>query len=194
MQALKGIDKSALLIAVISVVSPFLMPFPGSALQRMPQPRRAVIQNNVIQKLQKEGNFRLFLSALNETGLANALETGKGPYTIFAPNDRAFSSLSQQTFKQLFADKARLKNVLRYHIVQRKLVSGGIKYDALRTLSGEFLMSNVNSAHNITVGGALVTKGDMTCRNGVVHAIDQVLFPQTGMESLALGDAVSNVH
>ncbi len=191
MLTIKGLDRSAVLIAAISVVTPFLLPLPGSAVQH-PYPRRTVtrhvIPNNVVQKMQKEGNFRIFLQGLRDTGMATALETGRGPYTIFAPNDRAFASMTKESFTHLFQDKNRLKTVLRHHIVPRHIESDDIKFDSLRTLLGDFLMTNVSSAKTITVGGAVVKKADMKCRNGVVFSIDSVVFPLTGMESIAMGE------
>ncbi len=190
MLTIKGFDRAALLIAAISLATPYLLPYPGSAIQRASQTfvRRHTIPNNVVQKMQREGNFRIFLQALRDTGIAYALETGNGPYTVFAPNDRAFASLSKDAFTQLFKDKERLKIVLKHHIVPRSVESKDLKFDSLRTLSGDFLMTNVTPAKSITVAGAVVNKADMKCRNGVVHSIDAVVFPLTGMETLAMSE------
>lgn len=191
-------DRSALIIAIISATTPFLLPYPGSAVQHVSQAaihrinrsatvsRRAVLPNNVVQRLQREGNFRMFLQALRDTGMVQILETSRGPFTVFAPTDRAFASLSKDTFNQLFQDRARLKSVIKYHIVPKKVNSANIKFDSLRTLSGEYLMTNVTSTRAISVAGAVVVKQDMDCRNGVIHSIDSVLFPLTGMETVAM--------
>lgn len=189
MLTLKGFDRSALIIATLSAMTPLLLPSPGLAVQVPQHLRRHVISNNVVQKLQQEGNFRMFLEALRVTGMQYPLETGRGPYTIFAPNDRAFASLSKDTFTKLFQDKARLKQIVKYHIVQKRLMSSNIKFDSLRTLTGDFLMTNINSAKTITVSSALINKPDITCRNGVIHSIDTVLFPLTGMENLAMNES-----
>lgn len=190
MLIIKGFDRKAFTIALVALISPILMPLPGSALQRMYTPRpvmaKHVISNNIVEKLQKEGNFRILVQALRETGLAYPLETERGPYTLFAPNDRAFSSLSKDSFTKLFQDKTRLRNILKYHIVPRRVETADIKFDSLRTLSGDFLMTNVSPAKTITVAGAVVNKADITCRNGVIHSIDTIMFPLTGMENLAM--------
>ncbi len=60
--------------------------------------------------MQREGNFRIFLQGLRDTGMATALETGRGPYTIFAPTDRAFASMTKNAYNQLFEDKNRLED------------------------------------------------------------------------------------
>ena len=130
----------------------------------------------------------MFLQALRETGMSYALETGYGPYTVFAPNDRAFSGLTKDAFTKLFQDKTRLKTILKYHIVPRRVETADIKFDSLRTLSGDFLMTNVSPAKTITVGGAVVNKADIFCRNGVIHSIDTIMFPLTGMENLAMAE------
>ena len=96
----RGLDRSALTIAIISAATPLLLPYPGSAIQHTSQAtgnvsrlRRAIIPNNVVRRLEREGNFRLFLQALRDTGMQSMLETGRGPFTVFAPTDRAFASL-----------------------------------------------------------------------------------------------------
>ncbi len=191
MLTIKGSDRAAIIIAAISIATPILLPYPGTALQRTYTKRtvtRHVIPNNVIQKMQREGNFRIFLQGLRDTGMATALETGRGPYTIFAPNDRAFASMTKEAYNQLFEDKNRLKTVLKHHIVPRHIESDDIKFDSLRTLSGDFLMTNVSPAKTITVAGAVVKKADIKCRNGVVFSIDSVVFPLTGMESIAMAE------
>lgn len=198
----RGLDRSALTIAIISAATPLLLPCPGSAIQHTSQAairnatgnvshlRRAIIPNNVVRRLEREGNFRLFLQALRDTGMQSMLETGRGPFTVFAPTDRAFASLSRETFTQLFQNKARLKNILQYHIVRKRVSGANIKFDSLRTLGGQYLMTNVTNNKAITVAGAVVIKQDMQCRNGVVHSIDSVLFPLTGMETLAMSKGV----
>lgn len=189
MSRLKDFDCLAFLIVAVSLLMPLLLPFPGSALQHQRVVHRPIISNNVVQKLQQEGNFRTFLQALRATGMQRVLETNKGPYTVFAPNDRAFSRLSTAAFKHLFEDKARLRNIVRYHIVPKRLLASNLKFDALKTLTGDFLMTNINSKQQVSVAGAVVNKADMSCRNGVVHSIDSVLFPLTGMETLAMSEA-----
>ena len=186
MSRLKDFDCLAFIIVAVSLLMPLLLPFPGSALQHHTVVQRRVINNNVVQKLQQEGNFRFFLQALRASGMQGVLETNKGPYTVFAPNDRAFASLSNSAFKHLFEDKTRLRNIVRYHIVPKRVLSSNVKFDALKTLTGDFLMTNINSQHQVSVSGAVVTKADMSCRNGIVHSIDSVLFPLTGMETLAM--------
>lgn len=192
MSRLKDFDCLAFVIVAISLLMPLFLPFPGSALQHRPVVQRRVISNNVVQKLQQEGNFRFFLQALRASGMQGVLETNRGPYTVFAPNDRAFSSLSSTAFKQLFEDKTRLKNIVKYHIVPKRILASSVKFDALKTLTGDFLMTNINSQQQVSVSGAVVTKADMSCRNGVVHSIDAVLFPLTGMETLAMSKNTEN--
>lgn len=184
-----GIESIAFALISMGLIAPIALPEPGSAMQRPHDSfssKRPVIANNIVQKLQKEGNFRLFLSSLKDTGMDTMLETQRGPFTVFAPNDRAFASLSKDSFTKLFEDKTRLKSILRYHIVAKKVTSSELKFDSLRTLSGDFLMTNVNGARAVTVSGGLVNKPDIMCRNGVVHSIDTVLFPLNGMENLAM--------
>lgn len=189
MLRMNGLESFAFALAGVGLMLPIALPAPGSALGRVNYSHgmhRSVVSNNIVQKMQKEGNFRMFLSALKETDMDTPLISGRGPYTVFAPTDRAFASLSKDSFNKLFQDKTRLKTILKYHIVPRKVVSNDIKFDSLRTLSGDFLMTNISPSKSISIAGAVVTKPDIMCGNGVIHSIDTVLTPLTGMENLAM--------
>ena len=47
---------------------------------------------NIIDTAIAAGNFTTFMSAVKTVGLTDTL-TGKGPFTIFAPADEAFTKL-----------------------------------------------------------------------------------------------------
>ena len=73
---------------------------------------------NIIDTLRAAGNFKTLLSALEESGLTETLK-GAGPFTIFAPNDAAFSKLSKEVLATL-RDRAKLRKLLIYHVAAGK--------------------------------------------------------------------------
>ena len=50
---------------------------------------------------------------------ADLVETlkGKGPFTVFAPTDEAFSKIPKKDLDALLKDKKKLAAILTYHVV-----------------------------------------------------------------------------
>src|SRR5271170_2933107 len=63
-------------------------------------------------------SFQTLYDGLQQAfGLDKTLK-GPGPYTVFAPSDKAFRRLSDEDRHALFDDKPRLRRTLMYHIVE----------------------------------------------------------------------------
>jgi len=116
-----------------------------------------------------------FTKLVNEAGIADTLK-GPGPYTLFAPTDDAFKSVPPATMAKLSADKALLKSVLSYHVVENKLPKAEVKNASVKTLQGGNVALS-RSGDFVTVEDAVVTQPDVAATNGVVHVIDRVLMP-----------------
>jgi uncharacterized surface protein with fasciclin (FAS1) repeats len=137
------------------------------------------MSKDIIDTASAAGNFKTLSSALKEAGLVVTLKSG-GPYTVFAPTDAAFEKLPKAEVDALLKDKAKLKNVLLFHVLPGTLPSSTVRRmsdgDKVKTVSGkEFTLGLKDS--QVTVNGALVSKTDITASNGVIHAIDSVIMP-----------------
>jgi uncharacterized surface protein with fasciclin (FAS1) repeats len=119
------------------------------------------------------------LSTLNglvqKAGLADTLK-GAGPFTVFAPNNDAFKSVSAKTMDELGRDPAKLKSVLTYHVVPGKLAAAQVKPGNLKTVQGKNVAMS-RAGDFVTVEDAMVQKADIMATNGVVHTVDRVLMP-----------------
>jgi len=135
--------------------------------------------NDLMQTAAEAGNFKTLTAALRAADLVSTLE-GSGPYTVFAPTDAAFARLPKTTMDTLLADKARLKGVLLFHVLAGKVDAHAVGRmrdgDKVKTVSGRELTLGLKG-EVITVNGANVTTRDMQARNGVIHAIDNVIMP-----------------
>lgn len=134
---------------------------------------------DVIETANKAGNFRMFLQAVDVAGLRQTLKDN-GPYTVFAPVDDAFAKLPKTKLEGLFKpeNKETLQGLLRNHIVSGKFLSNDLKgSDQTKTMRGEEL--KVKSQAGLWVNEAKVISPDIVAANGVVHAIDSILMPQT---------------
>lgn len=129
------------------------------------------------QVVANNGSFSTLNSAIKAADLESTL-SGTGPYTIFAPTDAAFAALPPGTLDQLLLpeNKAKLQQVLSYHVVPGSVTSAQITPGEVNTVEGA-PVNIATSAGEVTVGNAKVTEPDITASNGVIHAIDQVLLP-----------------
>jgi uncharacterized surface protein with fasciclin (FAS1) repeats len=132
---------------------------------------------NIVATAKAAGQFKTLTSLLKRAGLAKTLE-GKGPFTVFAPTDRAFAKVPKKTLDALAKDKAKLRAVLLYHVAAGKLTAAKVvKRKSIKTLEGQRVRVRVRNG-NVFVGGARVTTADVAASNGVIHVINRVLIPR----------------
>jgi len=122
--------------------------------------------------------LKTMVTAMQAVGLMNTL-TERGPFTIFAPNDEAFSKLSATELEELFKDIPRLKQLLNYHVVEdRLLVADVTKHSSMQTLQGQRL--GIATNNGVKVNQAKLIETDIICDNGIIHILDAVLtLPST---------------
>jgi len=142
----------------------------------IPNAAPATPAKNIVQTAIAAGQFKTLASLLTKAGLAGTLQ-GKVPFTVFAPTDAAFAKVPKATLAALGKDKAKLRAVLLYHVVKGKVTAArAMKLRSAKTLQGKSLSIRV-SGGKVLVGGATVTKADVTASNGVIHVINKVLIP-----------------
>jgi uncharacterized surface protein with fasciclin (FAS1) repeats len=142
----------------------------------IPKAAPAAPAKNIVQSAIAAGQFKTLASLLTKAGLAGTLQ-GKGPFTVFAPTDAAFAKVPKATLATLAKNKAKLRAVLLYHVVKGKVTAAqAMKLRTAQTLNGKPLAIRL-SGGKVLVGGATVTKADVTASNGVIHVINKVLVP-----------------
>jgi uncharacterized surface protein with fasciclin (FAS1) repeats len=130
---------------------------------------------NLYDAVNNASTFKTFLSAVKIAGLTQKLKTD-GPYTVFAPSDSAFSNLPEGQWEHLLENKARLVQVLSYHLMPGKVKVSEVKPGEAVSAEGSLLQLKSDNGM-VTVNGARVTESDIAADNGVIHAIDKVLIP-----------------
>ena len=126
------------------------------------------------------------ISLLKQADLIEALKE-EGPFTVFAPTNEAFSKLDPNLVKALTDDEDLLRSVLLYHVVPQKLLSNHIKNDmTLDTLLDDEKNENISQKlrltknienHVVNVNGAQLDLKDQQAKNGIVHFVDEVIYP-----------------
>ena len=122
------------------------------------------------------GNLKTFVAAVKPAGFTESLRA-PGPYTVFAPTDEAFSHLPPGTWEALIKDKARLAQVITYHVIPGKTLVADVKPGMTKTLQGAMLQLKSDNGM-VTVDGATVTQSDLQADNGVLHTINAVALPR----------------
>lgn len=151
-------------------------------------PNKDIVDNAV-----NSADHTTLVAAVKAAGLVDTLK-GKGPFTVFAPVNSAFTALPAGTVDTLLKpeNKATLTKILTYHVVSGKLdmatlaekiKAGGGKTE-LTTVSGGKLWAMMNGPHNITIKDekgdvADISTYDVYQSNGVIQVIDKVLMPKS---------------
>ncbi|WP_340103775.1 fasciclin domain-containing protein [Rhodohalobacter sp. 8-1] len=138
----------------------------------------------IIETAQENGNFTILLGAIEDAGLTTTLQF-LGDFTVFAPSDAAFEDLGIETVESLTDDQ--LTDVLTYHVLDGEVPSTALQPEQTVTaLNGSDLFITLDNDGVSVNGTGSVFLADVETRNGVIHAVDQVLLPD------AFGNVVDN--
>jgi uncharacterized surface protein with fasciclin (FAS1) repeats len=131
----------------------------------------------IVEVASSSPNFKTLVTAIQAAELTETL-SGTGPFTVFAPTDKAFAALPKGTLEKLLlpANKEALQKVLTYHVVPSAVESTAIKPGSVKTVEGGNVNLKVTSG-KVTVNKANVIQADVKASNGVIHVIDKVLLP-----------------
>jgi uncharacterized surface protein with fasciclin (FAS1) repeats len=122
------------------------------------------------------------VTALTAADLVDALK-GAGPFTVFAPTDAAFARLPPGVVANLLKpeNKPILTQILKYHVVSGNLTAAAIiaLHPPVRveTLAGRSVYVT-QEGEILRVNEAIVIIPNVFATNGIIHAIDAVLFPR----------------
>jgi uncharacterized surface protein with fasciclin (FAS1) repeats len=136
-------------------------------------------------------DFSTLVAAVQNARLVETL-SGTGPFTVFAPDNAAFSALPEGTLDRLIepARRRQLQAILGYHVVPGAIsasdlttairVGGG--QAVLKTVQGGTLIAETAGRGRIRLRDSTgetfwVTGADIQASNGVIHAIDGVMTP-----------------
>ena len=122
------------------------------------------------------GTFQSLVAAVKAAGLEETLR-GKGPFTVFAPSDEAFAKLPEGTLTALLKDKAKLAQILTFHVVSGRLTAADVlKLKDAKTVQGQKVV--ITAGESPMVNNARIVATDIAANNGVIHVIDTVILPQ----------------
>ena len=122
------------------------------------------------------GSFKTLAKLLTDAELIGVMK-GPGPYTVFAPTDEAFAKVPADVLAGLGKDKAKLQEVLKYHVLTSKWTTDDIKLVKQTGTAQGKAVTFGSTGGTLTVNGAKIVKPNVDCTNGMIHVIDAVLLP-----------------
>lgn len=142
------------------------------------------INNNSILDIAMANDFTSLTAALAKVNLATTFMK-EGMFTVFAPTNDAFAAfLSEAGFSGLDdVPNDVLTNVLFYHVIGSKVMSGDLSNGYAPSLLSSFddnvVSLLINLDNGVMINKSAVTAADIEGNNGVIHIIDKVLSPTT---------------
>ncbi len=140
-----------------------------------PQPAGSGL--TILETAASTGRFDTLAAAIELAGLTSTLE-GPGPFTVFAPTDAAFAKVPPHRLEFLLRpeNQAFLSTLLTFHVAGESLNAAAVLGSPyISTVSGQ--RAEVDAA-NLQIEGADFIVTDVFCNNGVIHIIDEVIFPE----------------
>ncbi len=138
---------------------------------------------NIVQMAKLNPSFSVLVEAVVAANLAGTL-SGAGPFTVFAPNNDAFTAALGEltlTKAQLLASPG-LAGILTYHVVAGNVRAANVialpKPAAVTTVQGgTFTVGTTLGITDARARSAKLLATDVIASNGVIHVIDKVILP-----------------
>ncbi len=148
-------------------------------------------KKSIFTSAAESADYTTLTSALKATELDDLLEAD-GPFTIFAPSDRAFHKMPSEEISDLMRpeNKEKLKEMLTYFMVAgslsaSKILNALVKGDGkatFTTVQGKKIKATIDGVDIILTDGlgnkARITAADSDQCNGIIHTIDSVILPK----------------
>lgn len=181
------VDRNKVGLGLVAVLAMTAVPLASFATDETVTGKMSTADTqDIINTLRKEGKFHRMLDGLQISfDMDNKLK-GKGPFTVFAADDKAWAKINQADQDTLFGNKNKLQQVFKYQIVDNSRISSEMLKTLTSVKSSEghdikiSLKDNADAKdgeQDLFVDRAKVKTKDIQCSNGVIHVVDQPIMP-----------------
>ena len=139
------------------------------------------VNNTITDVVVGNASFTTLEAAVVKAGLQTTL-SGTGPFTVFAPDDAAFTASGITSTVLNSLTPAQVSNILLYHTLGAKVTAADVPAGPnakVTTASGDSVFVTKN-ANGVFINGIKVNTADVAADNGVIHVIGRVLNPPVG--------------
>lgn len=144
-------------------------------------------KESVYEIVSRDERFTILSRLLDSSGIGDVVAGEKEIFTVFAPTNDAFQSLSESALELLTSPEGRALAVaiLRQHLIPKSyLYADDLRgQDSVKTMHGNKLKIT-EAANVLQLEGAHILTPGIAASNGVVFPIDKVL-PAKGETVLA---------
>ena len=143
---------------------------------------------NIAAVASGDAQFSTLVAALTKAELVTTLQ-GAGPFTVFAPNNAAFTKAGITSLNTL--TKEALTPILTSHVVSGEVKAADVKSGVAKTVNANNNIYLSKNADGVFINGNIkVIATDVDASNGVIHVIDNVIVPPSkSLVEVAQGNA-----
>jgi uncharacterized surface protein with fasciclin (FAS1) repeats len=136
--------------------------------------------NTITDVVVANASYSVLKEAVLKAELDATLRTGT--YTVFAPDNAAFSAASITSATVAAKTKAELSDLLLYHTVPSKILAANVPAgpNAKVITAGGDSIFVTNKAAGVFVNGIQVAQADILADNGVIHRLSKALNKPSG--------------
>ena len=182
---MRSMTRLTLAVAAFALAAPALAQGAKTVGGAPMYPSKDIVSNAVNSK-----DHTTLVTAVKAAGLVGTLQSA-GPFTVFAPTNKAFAKLPAGTVETLVQPQSKqtLTSVLTYHVVPGKYSAKQLM-DLAKKNGGEAELKTAQGATLAVMtkgkgvfvsdnkgNTARVTVADVNQSNGVIHVIDTVMMP-----------------
>jgi len=150
-------------------------------------------QDNILDILEADSQFNLFVDALKKHGLHERLSEQSGHLTVLAPTDEAFEAMGKTKMDEVLGGLGCSHDILKAHIIDNVICSGAVQGTVtIKNSLGHTLQMERDSEGNVLVDGISLMLTDKIATNGVIHVVESVVMPpsaHTVMEAVRASHA-----
>jgi uncharacterized surface protein with fasciclin (FAS1) repeats len=143
-------------------------------------------------------NHTILEQAIVTAGLSDELQSPAGTFTVFAPDDAAFTALFAATGLSAsdLLTSPELSNILLYHVLGSEVLAAAVTNGAIVTplFSGNTLkLTKTAVGSTVYVNQAQVTTPNLTTDNGIVHSVNGVLLSMETVVDIAIDNGFTSL-
>jgi uncharacterized surface protein with fasciclin (FAS1) repeats len=140
-----------------------------------------IITNTITDVVVNSASFSVLEEAVVKANLASTL-SGAGPFTVFAPDNAAFSAAGISSATVASLSSTQLSDLLLYHTIGSKILAAAVPAGPnakVITAGGDSVFVTRN-ASGVYVNGIKVAVADIAADNGVIHQLSKALNKPSG--------------
>jgi uncharacterized surface protein with fasciclin (FAS1) repeats len=140
-----------------------------------------VVTNTITDVVVATPSFSVLEEAVVKANLASTL-SGAGPFTVFAPDNGAFSSAGITSATVATLTPTQLSDLLLYHTIGSKILAASVPAGPnakVITAGGDSVFVTRNGS-GVYVNGIKVAVADVAADNGVIHQLTKALNKPSG--------------